>query len=195
MIQKTRNVGILIFDDVEVMDFCGPFEVFSVANRTNITNPFNVFTVAEKEEHIYARNNLSINPQYTIYNCPKLDILIVPGGQGSRKEMNNKIILDWIKLNYPNLELLLTVCTGALIIAKCGLLEDMTATTHHSSLDLLKEISPKTKIVKDRYVDNGRIILSGGISAGIDMSLYVVEKLLGKEAVLKTIDVMEYGWM
>lgn len=195
MIQKTRNVGILLFDDVEVMDFCGPFEVFSVANRTSINNPFNVFTVAEKEKTIYARNNLSINPQYTINNCPILDILIVPGGQGSRKEMNNKVILDWIKLIYPNLELLLTVCTGALIIAKCDLLEGMAATTHHMSLDLMKEIAPKAKIVEDRYVDNGKIILSGGISAGIDMSLYVIEKLLGKEAVLKTIDVMEYGWM
>ena len=192
--QKTRNVGILLFDDVEVMDFCGPFEVFSVTNEMNPNNPFNVFTVAEKEGPVYARNNLSINPKYTIYNCPKLDVLIVPGGQGFQKEMNNNAILDWIKLNYPNLELLLTVCTGALIIAKCGLLEDMVATTHHAFLDLLREIAPKTKIVKDRYVDNGKIILSGGISAGIDMSLYVIEKLLGKEAVLKTVDVMEYGW-
>lgn len=195
MIQKTKNVGILLFDDVEVMDFCGPFEVFSVANRTDENNPFNVFTIAEKERPIYARNSLSINPEYSFNNCPKLDILIVPGGQGSRKAMDNRTILDWIKFNYPNLELLLTVCTGALIIAKCDLLEGMVATTHHLSLDLLKEIAPRAKVVKERYIDNGRIILSGGISAGIDMSLYVIEKLLGKKAAMRTIEVMEYGWV
>ncbi|MFZ5966847.1 MAG: DJ-1/PfpI family protein [Bacillota bacterium] len=192
---KTRNVGILVFNDVEVMDFCGPFEVFSVANRTSSNQPFQVFTIAEKEGPVCARNKLSINPQYTIHNCLKLDILIVPGGQGTRNEMNNEIILNWIKSINPDLELLLTVCTGALIIAKCGLLDGLTATTHHLSLDLLKEIALDTNIVSgERYIDNGKIILSGGISAGIDMSLYVVEKLLGKESAAKTTDIMEYGW-
>ncbi len=190
----TRNVGILIFDDVEVMDFCGPFEVFSVADRTCSNNPFNVFTIGEKSGPILARNKLSVNPKYTINNCPEIDILIVPGGKGSRKIMNNNMILDWIKDIYCNLELLLTVCTGSLIIAKCNLLDNMRATTHHMSLELLKDIAPKTKIVEERYVDNGKIILSGGISAGIDMSLYVVGKLLGKEAILRITDVMEYGW-
>jgi len=193
-VNNTRNVGIFIFNDVEVMDFCGPFEVFSVANRTNECNPFNVFTVGEDAGPIYTRNNLSVNPKYTIYDCPKLDILIIPGGQGTRKEMNNRVVLEWIKLYYPSLELLLTVCTGALIAARCSLLEDVSATTHHLSLELLKEISPSTKVISaERYVDNGKIILSAGISAGIDMSLYVVKKLLGKEAMMKVKDVMEYG--
>lgn len=195
MINKSRNVGILIFDDVEVMDFCGPFEVFSVANRVNDTSPFNVFTIAEKQDVIHTRNNLSINPKYTIENCPKLDILIIPGGQGSRKEMNNKTILKWINTNYPSLELLLTVCTGALIVGRSNLLDGMNVTTHHLSLDLLKEIAPNANILaQKRYIDNGKIILSGGISAGIDMSLYVVKKLLGEETKARTVEVMEYGW-
>ncbi|KNF07721.1 ThiJ/PfpI domain-containing protein [Gottschalkia purinilytica] len=193
--KKTKNVGILIFDEVEVLDFCGPFEVFSVSSNVSAENSFNVFTIAEKDGPIYARNNLSINPKYTIKDCPDIDILIVPGGQGARKEMHNQMIISWINNIYPNLELLLTVCTGALIVGKCGLLEGLTATTHHSALNLLKDISPNIKVVSDeRYVDNGKIILSGGISAGIDMSLYVVDKLLGKEAVSKTIDVMEYSY-
>lgn len=193
MINKSRNVGILIFNDVEVMDFCGPFEVFSVANRVSDNSVFKVFTIAEKKDAIYTRNDLSINPTYTINNCPKLDILIVPGGQGSRKEMNNKSILEWVKINYPSLELLLTVCTGALIVGRCNLLDGMDVTTHHLSLELLKEIAPKANIVSHkRYVDNGKIILSGGISAGIDMSLYVVKKLLGEEVKSKTVKVMEY---
>jgi transcriptional regulator GlxA family with amidase domain len=191
---RTRNVAILIFNDVEVLDFCGPFEVFSVTNETHSLKPFNVYTVAEQDKPVIARNNLSVNPRYTINNCPKPDILIVPGGQGTRKEMNNPVIVNWVKESFDHLELLLSVCTGALVLAKAGLLDGLTATTHHETLDLLKKAAPHTKIVKDeRFVDNGKIILSAGISAGIDMSFYVVEKLLDKNAVLATSKHMEYN--
>lgn len=190
-----KNVGIFIFNDVEVMDFCGPFEVFSVANKVSTDDPFNIFTVSEKSESIYAYNNLCVNAKYNMDNCPKLDILIIPGGKGSQTEINNKTTLDWIKLNYPRVELLLTVCTGSAIVGKCGLLDGMTVTTHHAALDLLKEAAPNANVVSGkRYIDNGKIMTSGGISAGIDMSLHVVGKLLGEETVQKTIDVMEYGW-
>lgn len=192
---KTRNVGILIFNDVEVMDFCGPFEVFSVADKVNQDNPFNVFTISEKLDPVYAANNLCVNAKYSIDNCPELDILIIPGGQGARREINNKTILDWIKSNYPRLELLLTVCTGSAIVGKCGLLNGMTVTTHHAALDLLRKAAPDAKVVSGkRYIDNGKIITSGGVSSGIDMSLYVIGKLLGEETVQKTIDLMEYNW-
>jgi len=191
---RSKNVAILIFNDVEVLDFCGPFEVFSVTNEIHSLKPFNVYTVAEEDKPVIARNNLSVNPRYTINNCPKPDILIVPGGQGTRKEMNNPVLVNWVKDSFDHLELLLSVCTGALILAKAGLLEGLTATTHHAALDLLKKAAPKTKIVKDqRFVDNGKIILSAGISAGIDMSFYVVDKLVGKEAVVATSKYMEYN--
>jgi transcriptional regulator GlxA family with amidase domain len=190
----TRNVAILIFDDVELLDFTGPFEVFSVTGRQDDSSPFNVYTVAEKSDPITTRNQLSINPQYTIHDCPQPDIFLVPGGQGTRREMNNPTLINWIKDCSQNAELVLSVCTGALLLAKAGLLEGLTATTHRNAIELLKEIAPNTTVLDDkRFVDNGKIILSAGISTGIDMSLYVVAELLGKEQALKTAQYMEYN--
>jgi transcriptional regulator GlxA family with amidase domain len=190
---ESRNVAILIFDDVEVLDFCGPFEVFSVTGRHDRPTPFNVHTVAEKRVPITARNGLSVNPSYTIADCPPPDILLVPGGPGTRREVNNRVLIDWIKEQAPKVELLLSVCTGALLLAKAGLLDGLAATTHHRALSELRDIAPNTTLRPDeRFVDNGRIVLSAGISAGIDMSLYVVSRLLGKDAATETAHHMEY---
>jgi transcriptional regulator GlxA family with amidase domain len=119
---QSRNVAILIFDEVEVLDFCGPFEVFSVTGRRDNSNPFNVYTVAEKGQPISARNHLSVNPSYTIQDCPQPDILLVPGGLGTRKEIHNSILINWIRSSSQKAELILSVCTGALLLAKAGLL-------------------------------------------------------------------------
>jgi len=195
MMQKSRNVAILIFDDVEVLDFCGPFEVFSVTGRSHDQTPFQVYTVAEKPGPILARNQFSVYPRYTLDQSPEPDVLIVPGGWGTRQQMNNPPLIDWIKAMAPKTELILSVCTGALLLAKAGLLEGLSATTHHRALELLRQIAPRTTVHADqRWVDNGRIILSAGISAGIDMSLYVVARLLGKEEALATATYMEYRW-
>ncbi|MFH1583956.1 MAG: DJ-1/PfpI family protein [Actinomycetota bacterium] len=192
---SSRNVAILIFNDVEVLDFCGPFEVFSVTKRRDKIIPFNVYTVAEKLEPIVARNDLSVNPKYTISDCPQPDILLIPGGYGARIEMNNKILIDWMRKCSQKAELVLSVCTGALLLAKAGLLEGLVATTHHEAIDLLREIAPNTTIQKGkRFVDNGKFILSAGVSAGIDMSLYVIAKLLGEEQAIKTAQIIEYDW-
>lgn len=190
-----RNVGILIFDDVEILDFCGPYEVFSVTQEINDDNLFNVFTVAEKSLPILTRNGLSVNPKYAISEAPHPDILLIPGGRGARKEMYNSIILDWIKDCSSEAELLLSVCTGSLLLAKLGLLDGLKSTTHHTIIDLLKQVAPKTYVdQKKRFIDNGTIIVSAGISAGIDMSLYVVSRLLGKEYADRTAKYMEYNW-
>lgn len=192
---RSRNMAILIFDEVEVLDFCGPFEVFSVAGRGENVNPFTVYTVAEKSGPVMARNHLSVNPRYTIVDCPQPDILLVPGGYGTRREMGNTTLIDWIKGRSQEAELVLSVCTGALMLAKAGLLEGLAATTHHSATELLREVAPNTTIHEGkRIVDNGRVIVSAGISAGIDMSLYVISKLLGKEQALKTAHHLEYDW-
>ena len=198
-----RNVAVLIFDDVEVLDFCGPFEVFSVAGRRDGSNPFNVYTVAEKTP-VRARNALSVNPHYTLDTCPQPDILVVPGGGGrradgtafgTRKEMGNEALLGWLKELYPRAEHVLSVCTGALLLAKAGLAENVAATTHHGALDELRRIAPNTEVrAGERVVDSGKLIFSGGISAGIDASFYLVAKLLGEEAALETARYMEYGW-
>lgn len=199
-----RKVAVALFDDIEVLDFAGPFEVFGVCGlRTSTTPPFHVFTVAERAT-ISARNKLIVTPTYQFQNCPQADIVVVPGGGGyladgtpfgSRKEMDNAVMLDWIKEQNKKAELLLSVCTGSLILAKAGLLENLSATTHKGAVKQMQEIAPNTKLYpEERWVDNGRIILSAGISAGIDMSLYVISKLLGKEVADETAQYMQYDY-
>lgn len=192
---KQRNVAILIFDDVEVLDFAGPFEVFNVTGEVISPAPFNVYMIAEKADPIKARGKLSINPHYTLNNCPTPDILLIPGGIGARPLLNNADLLSWIKTQAEKVEFLLSVCTGALLLGKAGLLDGLEATTHHTAFDFLREITPNTIVHEDRrYVDNGKIITAGGISAGIDMSLYVVAGLLGEDNLQATLDEMEYTW-
>ncbi|MEO1298081.1 MAG: DJ-1/PfpI family protein [Cyanobacteria bacterium J06636_16] len=200
---QQRNVAILIFDDVEVLDFCGPFEVFSVTGKRDSTDPFNVYTVAEGTS-VSARNALSINPHYTLQTCPQPDILVVPGGggrhadgtpYGTRREMQNETLLKWINQLHPKTEHVLSVCTGALLLAKADLVKNIAATTHHAALDELRKLAPSAEVRTDqRVVDNGKIIFSGGISAGIDAAFYLVAKLLGEEVALETATYMEYDW-
>lgn len=189
-----RNLVILLFDDAEVLDFCGPFEVFSVAsNRTEIPS-FTVCTVAERTP-IKARNGLSVNPNYTLDICPKADILLVPGGIGSRQQINNEILIDWIRRTADDAELVLSVCTGALLLGKAGLLNDLAVTTHHVAFEVLRKLVPSATVHEDRrFVDNGKVITSAGIAAGIDMSLHVVERLLGPVIASSTAHHMEYPW-
>ena len=192
---ETRTLAILIFDDVEVLDFCGPFEVFSVANRFTESPAFNVLTVAEKVGPVQTRGGLSVNPHYWLPDCPPPDMLLVPGGQGTRKEMHNPALIDWIRRASTKAELVLSVCTRALLLAKAGLLDGLEATTHHGAIDLLRQTAPMTIVHADsRFVDNGRVICSAGIAAGIDMSLHVVSRLLGQEVAEKAARQMEYPW-
>jgi transcriptional regulator GlxA family with amidase domain len=190
-----RNVAIFLFDAVEVLDFAGPFEVFSVTSELNNHQYFNVYTVAEKLGAITAVNGLSVNPRYCFADCPHPDILIVPGGIGSRVAMNNPRVVEWVKAVSPQAELVLSVCSGARILARCGLLDGLAATTHHEVIEHLRELAPNTVIQENvRFVDTGRIMTSGGISAGIDLSFHVVHKLWGAEAAAKTARYMEYNW-
>ncbi|MGF7218849.1 transcriptional regulator GlxA family with amidase domain [Spirosoma lacussanchae] len=196
-----RQVAILLFDEVEVLDFAGPFEVFGVADRKADPKSFQVFTVAERGP-VYARNGLSINPSYLLNDHPKPDLLIIPGGggyqsdgtpYGTRREVDNPAVVNWIRRQAARAELVLSVCTGSLLLAKAGLLDGLSATTHYLALDSLSELSPTTTVQPvDRWVDTGRVVTSAGISAGIDMSLYVVSRLLGKEVADETARYMQY---
>jgi transcriptional regulator GlxA family with amidase domain len=192
----TRNVAMLIFDEVEVLDFCGPFEVFGVAGlRSTGERPFYVYTIAEKSEPVSARNGLSINPNFTLADCPQPDILLVPGGWGTRRVIHNEALVNWVREQAGRVELVLSVCTGALVLAKAGLLEGLSATTHFQALNELRDLAPNTTLCLDqRYVDNGQVVLSAGISAGIDMSLYVVARLLGEEQANETARYMQYDY-
>ena len=161
-------------------------------------------TPLQKTQPVIARNGLSINPHFTLDSCPPPDILIVPGGggyradgtpYGTRKEIDNQRLLDWIAHCSQQTEKLLSVCTGALLLAKIGLLEGKVATTHQGAIAQLTDLlSPAQVHANARIADNGSIVLSGGISAGIDMSLYVVGQLLGAQQALETATYMEYDW-
>ncbi|MBX2895116.1 MAG: DJ-1/PfpI family protein [Cyclobacteriaceae bacterium] len=198
-----KKIAIILFNEVEVLDFAGPFEVFSVTGKRKLGEPYEVFTVAETET-IIARNNLVVKPTYLFTNAPPADIFLVPGGGGydadgkpfgSRREMNNPVMLNWVKQQHVQSELTLSVCTGALILAKAGLLDGLQATTHFMAVEALKEISPSTNVLADqRYVDSGKVILSAGVSAGIDMAFYVVAKLQGAEVALETARYMQYDY-
>lgn len=192
---KTRTLAILIFDEVEVLDFCGPFEVFSVSNRFCDPPAFRMLIVAEKFGRILTRGGMSVNPHHHLGDCPPLDMLLVPGGQGTRQEMHNAALVGWIKGAAAPCERILSVCTGALLLAKAGLLDGLEATTHHSAFDLLRQTAPRTKVHEDRrFVDNGRVVCSAGIAAGIDMSLHVVSQMQGADVAAKTARHMEYPW-
>jgi transcriptional regulator GlxA family with amidase domain len=188
-----KNIAILLFDDVEVLDFAGPFEVFAVADELRGNSVFNVFTVAENLGTIRARHGLKVVPHFSREDCPPPHLLIVPGGFGTRALLHKPALLEWIRLKAKHAEFVMSVCTGALVLAKAGLLDGLRATTHHNSFELLRELAPRTEILEtERFVDNGRILTAAGISAGIDCSLHAVERLLGPETATDVARQMEY---
>ena len=189
---QSLNVAILIFDDVEVLDFCGPFEVFSVVNRDEEPAAFNVYTVAQTE-NIVARGGLKVSRHYSLAECPTPDVLVVPGGVGVRKLLNDDVILEWITEQAATSQLTTSVCTGALLLGRCGLLNGVKATTHHRCIDELRVIAPEAQVQTDqRFVDTGSVITSAGISAGIDMSFHVVSRLVGQQHANDVASRMEY---
>lgn len=194
-----RTVGILIFDDVEVLDACGPFEVFSVArtprHHEDEHRLFRACMIAQESRTVTCRGGMLLQPHYAIESHPDLDLILVPGGQGTRRERTNCVLIRWIEQQNQSSQLTLSVCTGALLLAEAGLLRGLRATTHWNSIEWMRSQYPEVKMVSGaRFVDEGRIITSAGISAGIDMSLHVVARLYGKETALWTARRMEHTW-
>ncbi len=188
-----KNVAILVFDDAEVLDFAGPFEVFAVTDELQEHAPFHTFLVGLAPGSVRARNGLKVLPDFTLENCPPPQILVVPGGAGTRPLLGKPALLEWLRLKARHAEVVMSVCTGALVLAKAGLLDGLRATTHHENISELRQLAPQTEIVgTERFVDNGRVLTAAGISAGIDCSLHVVERLLGRAAAIATADYMEY---
>jgi transcriptional regulator GlxA family with amidase domain len=193
-----KRVGILIFPDVEVLDFCGPYEVFSVtrldeARRREESSPFEVSLIAERADPVVATGGLRVIPDCTIDNCPPLDILVVPGGWGTRREIRNARILGWIAERGSQVETLTSVCTGAMLLGQAGLLEGRRATTHWAALDWMRQSFPAVTVSDDMHVvEDGHIFTSAGISAGIDMALRVVARHCGEPVARETARRMEY---
>ena len=196
---QPRNVGFLIFPDVEVLDFCGPFEVFastSLPPQTDgdpETRLFEVFTIAERAELVACRGGLLVQPNHTLDDHPPLDLVVIPGGYGTLREQENPVILDWITRQRRTGALTTSVCTGAFLLGAAGLLDGLRATTHWTTIDGLRTHLPATDVLADvRIVDEGEIITSAGVSAGIDMALHVVRRLHGPEVARRTARDMEY---
>ena len=197
---KKINVGIFIFDEVEVLDFAGPFEVFSrtrllkgaESRRSNDSAPFNPFTVSIDKKPLTATGGLKIIADYTFNNFPKIDILIVPGGYGTRTLLNNEILLKWIKAVSDKANITASVCTGSLLLAKAGLLEGKRATTHWGAIEALKSISKDIQVITERRVVNDEIITSAGVSSGIDMAFMIVENLYGEQVASDTSKYIEF---
>jgi transcriptional regulator GlxA family with amidase domain len=197
---RDKRVGILIFPAVEVLDFCGPYEVFSVTRlneerRREESSPFEVLLVAQSAEPVVATGGLRVIPDVTLETCPLLDILVVPGGWGTRKEVSNQRLLTWISERAKQVETLTSVCTGAMLLGQAGLLDGRRATTHWRSLDRMRESFPAVAVEgKLHVVEDGHVLTSAGISAGIDMALRVVARYFGDAVGRATARHMEYAF-
>ena len=198
-------VGILIFDDVEILDVAGPFEVFAVTRlneeqRLQQSSPFKVYLISETNKQIIAIGGLRLTPDVTINECPELDLLIIPGGLGTRKESKNKILLNWISNQFSTItttddKLIASVCTGSSLLGKAGLLDGRDATTHWRAFDFLHESAPKARILKNvRFTLTEPIYTSAGVSAGIDLALHIVSHFFGNEVGQDTAHYMEYPY-
>ncbi len=195
---ERKQAGIVVFKDIEVLDFCGPFEVLSVTRlneqkRREEPSPFHCFLVAETKGLLVTAGGMKILPDYGFDDCPPLDILVVPGGWGTRAEMHNERLLGWIAERARQVETLAAVCTGALLLGKAGLLDGKRATTHWRSLEWMEELFPKARVEWHRhFVEDGALFTSAGISAGIDMTLKIVARYFGEAIARATAKQMEY---
>jgi len=196
----TRNVAVYIFDQVEVLDLAGPFEVFSTASRVYSRlhpegeKPFDVFTIAAQAGVVTARGGLLVEPKFQISDHPVIDVLVVPGGV-IEEELEREAVIGWIQSIAQSSVVTASVCTGAFLLAKAGLLSGKSAITHWEDVDTFETMFPDIQVDRAaRWVDTGRVVTSAGISAGIDMSLPVVSRLEGIELARLTARQMEYRW-
>ncbi len=195
-----KRIGIYLFDDVEVLDFAGPFEVFSTASRMagrlqpGVEAPFEVCTIGECGKPVAARGGLRVETQFNIGAHPALDVLVISGGVVTQ-EMEKPAVIGWIAAQAAKAELTASICTGAFLLGKAGLLRGKQATTHWEDIEDLRALLPDTDVVEGpRWVDEGSMVTSAGISAAIDVSLHLVERLAGKELALRTARQMDYEW-
>ncbi|XPF94521.1 DJ-1/PfpI family protein [Colwellia sp. RE-S-Sl-9] len=189
------NIGIYIYDNAEVLDFSGPFEVFTTAERISQQPLFNTFLINQANQIVNARANYKLVPDYQINNHPEIDLLIIVGGDHTN-EVHKKQVINWIKAQSEKAKLVASVCTGAFLLAKAGVIHNHKVTTHWEDIDDLQTQYPNLKVKRNvRWVEQGNITTSGGISAGIDMSLYLVSKLASEELAIATAKQMEFSWI
>ncbi|MBV9957433.1 MAG: DJ-1/PfpI family protein [Acidobacteria bacterium] len=189
-----RNLAILLFDGVQIIDYTGPYETFGHAFKKD-GSAIHIYTVGEKGSAITTSMGMSVNPTYSIENAPQPDILVLPGGNGVWPQLDKPNVMKWVEETANKAEVVLSVCNGAFFLAKAGLLDGLQATTTFSLIARLKEAAPKAHVVDNvRYVDNGKFITTAGLSSGIEGSLHLTEKLYGKGMAQMSAVGMEYNW-
>lgn len=177
-----KRIGILLFDGVEELDAVGPWEVLSYWTKNFPHDGFRTLTFSKRSGRIHCAKGLVIESEFSYGDAPTLDVMIYPGGRGTRDHLEDAAQLDWLRSKRAEVPLLASVCTGSLVFAAAGLLTDRPATTHFASLSLLQELDPTIQLrPNDRFVDDGDIVTSAGVSAGIDMALHLVSRLAGAD--------------
>ncbi|MEN7550809.1 DJ-1/PfpI family protein [Rapidithrix thailandica] len=191
---KKRNVAIVLYEGVELLDFAGPGEVFAATQTVDGQFAFNVFTVAASTQPIVSQGFLSVQPEYSFANAPQPDIIVVPGGD-IQNLMKDEKGMTWVKMISIKAEIAMSVCNGAFAFAKSKLLENKSITTHWTAIKDLRKQVPSAKVFEEvRYMDNGQVVTTAGVSAGIDGALHIVERLLGLSTAKFTARYMEYDW-
>lgn len=178
-----HHFGFLLFDRLEELDLVGPWEMINIWGK-KFNGPQSIFTVSEREGVIQCDNGLRIVSDYTFENCPPLDYLLVPGGMGTRTEVYNPALIDFIRTQAQHCTHILSVCTGSFLLYAAGLLKDRTVTTHWASIERLKQFSD-IHVQEERYIKDGNIWTSAGISAGTDMALAFIADHAGREIAAK----------
>jgi transcriptional regulator GlxA family with amidase domain len=186
----TRRIGILIFDDAEELDFVGPYEVFTMARQSK-PESYETLLIAQRDAPVRCAKGMTVLPQATIANCGPLDVLLVPGGQGTRREVNNQELLGWIAA--CSATWVTSVCTGALLLTAAGPARGKRVTTHWAFIPTLRERGEAAEVLENyRYVQDGHVVTAAGVSAGIDMALWLVGQLDGIPFARRVQRQMEY---
>lgn len=195
------RAAVLVFDDVEVLDFCGPFEVLASArepgtlDRHERPRAFDVFTVGATTDLVRCRGGLIVKPTFGFADCPLFDLAVVPGGYGVLQALEDQATVRWVREASATARMVTSVCTGAFLLAEAGLLEGLPATTHWAEITAMRQKFPNVDVRDDyRIVESTRVITSAGVSAGLDMALHVIARLYGREAARETARSIEYRW-
>ena len=188
----TKTIGILVFDDAEELDFVGPWEVFAMANMV-AADTHKVLLVAEHDRPIRCAKAMRVLPDATLGVCPKLDVILVPGGQGTRREVDNPALLAWIGKTAADCEWVTSVCTGAMLLTAAGPARDRRVTTHWAFVTQLRARNEAAEVLENvRYVRDGNVLTAAGVSAGIDMALWLTGQMHGADFARKVQRGMQY---
>jgi transcriptional regulator GlxA family with amidase domain len=188
----TIRIGVVVFDDAEELDFAGPWEVFTMASNIQ-PKAHEVMLVAESDRPVHCAKGMRVLPDVTFENCPKLDVVLIPGGQGTRREVENKPMLDWIARVSKDCQWVTSVCTGAMLLTAAGPAKGKRVTTHWAFVETLRGRKEASEVLDNmRYVRDGNVVTAAGVSAGIDMALWLTGQLHSPEFARNVQRAMEY---